>query len=76
MDFVYLTDIAIQAAQAAGKIIQQHMNKAVTVVRKVGGTSYASQVVTEVDKACEKVSVQRPREVCRPAPRVTVQEPW
>lgn len=53
MDFLQLNNIAIKAALAAGKIIQQHMNEDVLVEEKKGGTSYASQVVTAVDKACE-----------------------
>ena len=55
MDFSQLTDIAIKAALAAGKVIQQYMQEDVLVEQKKGGTSYASQVVTEVDRACEQV---------------------
>lgn len=55
MDLKQLSDIAIKAALAAGKIIQQHMDDSVAVEIKQGGTSYASQVVTAVDKACEAV---------------------
>ena len=54
MDLKILGDIAIKAALAAGKIIQQHMDKEVLVEQKTGGTSYASQVVTAVDKAAEE----------------------
>ena len=54
MELTQLTQIAIQAAQSAGTIIQRYMNEDVTVEKKQGGTSYASQVVTEVDKACEQ----------------------
>ena len=53
MDFLQLNNIAIKAALAAGKVIQQYMNKDVSVEKKKGGASYASQVVTVVDKACE-----------------------
>ena len=53
MDLSQLSNIAIKAALAAGKIIQQHMNKAISVEKKGGGASYASQVVTAVDIACE-----------------------
>ena len=53
MDLLQLSDIAIQAALSAGEIIQQHMNNDILVEKKRGGTSYASQVVTEVDRACE-----------------------
>jgi fructose-1,6-bisphosphatase/inositol monophosphatase family enzyme len=55
MDLVHLKNIAIEAALAAGKVIQKYMNEEVAVEKKQGGTSYASQVVTEVDKACETV---------------------
>lgn len=54
MDLLKLTEIAIEAAKAAGKIIQQHMDDDIKVEKKEGGTNYASQVVTVVDKACEK----------------------
>jgi fructose-1,6-bisphosphatase/inositol monophosphatase family enzyme len=53
MDLSQLSNIAIKAALAAGKIIQKHMNEDVSVEKKKGGTSYASQVVTVVDKTCE-----------------------
>jgi len=48
-----LTEIAIQAALDAGSIIQQYMDQDVPVAYKETGTSYAAQVVTEVDKAAE-----------------------
>lgn len=55
MDLSQLTNIAIKAAVSSGKVIQQYMNEAVLVEKKKGGTSYASQVVTAVDRACETV---------------------
>lgn len=55
MDLLNLKHIAVQAALSAGKVMKQHMHKEVTVKRKQGGNSYAAQVVTEVDKACEAV---------------------
>ena len=55
MNLTQLNKIAIKAALAAGKVIQQHMNDEVKVEKKEGGDSYASQVVTAVDLACEKV---------------------
>jgi len=54
MDLLQLNNIAIKAALAAGKIIQKYMNEDVFVEEKKGGESYASQVVTAVDKECEK----------------------
>lgn len=55
MDFTHLKNIAVKAAFEAGEIIQQHINNDVVVNTKKGGENYASQVVTEVDKACETV---------------------
>lgn len=55
MDLSQLSKIAIQAALAAGKVIQQYMHEDVAVEEKQGGASYASQVVTAVDRACESV---------------------
>ena len=53
MDLAILNNIAIKAALAAGKVIQKYMNENVLVKKKKGGASYASQVVTSVDKECE-----------------------
>ena len=53
MNLLQLSHIAIKAALSAGKVIQQYMNKDVLVEQKKVGTSYASQVVTAVDRACE-----------------------
>jgi len=53
MNLIQLSEIAVKAALAAGKIIQQHKDDDIAVTQKQGGASYASQVVTAVDKACE-----------------------
>ena len=53
MDLVQLNNIAIKAALSAGKVIQEYMNEDVSVEKKEGGASYASQVVTAVDRKCE-----------------------
>lgn len=53
MDLSKLNNIAIKAALSAGKVIQEYMNEDVLVEKKKGGASYASQVVTAVDRACE-----------------------
>ncbi len=53
MDLLHLSNVAIKAALSAGKIIQQYMNEAILVEKKMGGTSPASQVVTKVDRECE-----------------------
>ena len=55
MNLSELSKIAIKAALSAGEIIQKHMNDEIKVEKKKGGDSYASQVVTAVDLACEKV---------------------
>lgn len=55
MDLINLSKIAINAAQAAGRVIQRYMNEDVVVEHKEAGDSYASQVVTAVDKACEAI---------------------
>lgn len=64
MDLLQLKNIAVEAALSAGKIIQQYMNDDVLVEKKKGGTSYASQVVTEVDKACETAILRHLRPSC------------
>lgn len=53
IDLQELLPKAIEAALSAGKIIQKHMNDEVSVEKKQGGHSYASQVFTVVDRACE-----------------------
>jgi fructose-1,6-bisphosphatase/inositol monophosphatase family enzyme len=53
MNLPLLSHIAIRAALAAGQVIQKSVNKTVPVEQKQGGESYASQVVTAVDIACE-----------------------
>ena len=55
MNFQQLSDIAIKAAQSAGKVIQKYMNGDITVEQKEGGDSYASQVVTVADRESETV---------------------
>ncbi|PQJ79513.1 3'(2'),5'-bisphosphate nucleotidase CysQ family protein [Polaribacter porphyrae] len=65
LDFQILTDIAIRAALEAGKIIQQSINKEVIVEKKEGGNTYASQIITTVDKACEKVILSHLLPTCK-----------
>ena len=65
IDFKQLADIAIKAAKEAGKVIQSHIDKEIAVEKKVGGTSYASQVVTEVDKECEKIILNHLLPTCK-----------
>lgn len=53
MDLLQLKDIAVTAAQSAGGIIQEYLSRDIVVEKKTAGVSYASQVVTEVDRECE-----------------------
>jgi fructose-1,6-bisphosphatase/inositol monophosphatase family enzyme len=55
MDLMQLADIGIKAALAAGEIIQKYMDQDVQVENKQAGDSYASQVVTAVDREAETV---------------------
>lgn len=64
MNLSKLTDIAIKAALDAGTLIQQYMHEEVVVEHKEGGGSYASQVVTAVDRACEAVILAHLRPSC------------
>ncbi|WP_288955227.1 inositol monophosphatase family protein [uncultured Polaribacter sp.] len=58
IDFQHLTNIAIEAALAAGKIIQKYIDKDIDVATKIGGNTLASQVVTKVDTACEHIILE------------------
>lgn len=64
MDLLHLNNIAIKAALSAGKIIQKYMNDDFSVIKKKGGSSYASQVVTEVDIACETAILSHINPTC------------
>ncbi|GAB5408524.1 MAG: inositol monophosphatase family protein [Balneolaceae bacterium] len=55
MNLIPLQEIAIKAALAAGRHIKKHMSKDVAFEEKEGGTNYASQVVTKVDRECENI---------------------
>ncbi|WP_282779699.1 3'(2'),5'-bisphosphate nucleotidase CysQ family protein [Phaeodactylibacter xiamenensis] len=55
MKLSQLTQVAAEAALAAGQVIQKAIGEEVPVEEKQGGESYASQVVTAVDKAAEAV---------------------
>jgi len=64
MDLSHLSHIAIEAARAAGKVIRQDMHTDVAVEHKTGGDSYAAQVVTAVDRACESAILEHLRPTC------------
>lgn len=65
MDLLALNNIAIKAALSAGKVIQKYINEDVLVEKKEGGDSYASQVVTVVDKECETVILAHLLTTCK-----------
>ena len=58
MDLEALTREAAQAALEAGEIIRSHQNREVEVLHKEGGDTYASQVVTEVDRKAQDAILQ------------------
>ena len=53
LDLQSLAETAIAAARSAGRIISQSSNQKIEVEHKDGGHSYASQVVTEVDRKAQ-----------------------
>lgn len=50
--------VAQKAALAAGELIASYLDKEVAYEEKEGGTSKASQVVTQVDRDCETLIVE------------------
>lgn len=64
MDLVALTEQAAHAALAAGKVIQAGRAGEVTVESKEGGDTYASQVVTEVDRKAQDVILGTLEPIC------------
>jgi len=53
MDLTALTKQAVQAAREAGGIIRSYQDREIDVLHKEGGHTYASQVVTEVDRKAQ-----------------------
>ena len=53
LDLQSLAETAVAAARSAGRIISQYSNQEIYVEHKDGGHSYASQVVTEVDRKAQ-----------------------
>ncbi len=58
MDLTELTEQAVRAALHAGKVIRSYQDGEVKVFRKEGGDTYASQVVTEVDRKAQDAILQ------------------
>ncbi|PQV49424.1 3'(2'), 5'-bisphosphate nucleotidase [Jejuia pallidilutea] len=65
MNLQHLTKVAIEAALSAGKIIQKYMNANVIVEQKEAGSNYASQVVTKVDRECERIILSHLTPTCK-----------
>ena len=53
LDLQSLAETAVTAARSAGQIISQSSNQKIEVEHKDGGHTYASQVVTEVDRKAQ-----------------------
>ena len=65
MDLQNLANIAIKAALAAGQVMQKAVKQEVKVIRKEGGNTFASQVVTKVDFECERVILSHLNPTCK-----------
>lgn len=64
MDLQHLANIAIESALSAGKIIKKYINDDIVVEQKEGGSTYASQVVTKVDRECEHIILSYLQPTC------------
>ena len=53
LDLQFLAESAVVAARTAGRIISRYSNQEIEVEHKDGGHTYASQVVTEVDRKAQ-----------------------
>ena len=58
MDFTVLTQKAVKAASNTGQLIRSYRDKDVHVMQKEGGSTLASQVVTEVDRKSQDSILQ------------------
>ena len=58
MNLKELTKHAVQAALDAGELIRSYQDREVEVLHKEGGDTYASQVVTEVDRKAQDAILQ------------------
>jgi len=58
MDFTVLTQKAVKAAYDAGQLIRSYRDRDVHVMQKEGGSTLASQVVTEVDRKSQDAILQ------------------
>ena len=58
MNFTELAEKAVKAASNAGQLIRSYRDKDVNVMQKEGGSTLASQVVTEVDRKSQDAILQ------------------
>ena len=58
MNLEELTKQAVQAGREAGELIRSYQDREVEVLHKEGGGTYASQVVTEVDRKAQDAILQ------------------
>jgi fructose-1,6-bisphosphatase/inositol monophosphatase family enzyme len=61
----HLSTVAQSAARQAGALIQSKLATEVAVEHKNSGSSYATQVVTAVDQAAEKIILDHLRPTCK-----------
>ena len=64
MDFSELTQQAVKAALKAGGVIHSYQDREVDVIHKEGGDTYASQVVTEVDRKAQDAILEVLEDSC------------
>ena len=64
LDLQSLAETAVAAARSAGRIISQSSNQKIEVEHKDGGHTYASQVVTEVDRKAQDAILEIVRPAC------------
>ena len=64
LDLQSLAQTAVAAARSAGRIISQSSNQEIEVEHKDGGHSYASQVVTEVDRKAQDAILEILKPAC------------
>lgn len=65
MDLQKLGKIAVQAALSAGEIIRSYMDEDIMVEHKKGGSNYASQVVSKVDREAEQAILKELEPSCK-----------
>jgi 3'(2'), 5'-bisphosphate nucleotidase/myo-inositol-1(or 4)-monophosphatase len=63
-DFKELTVKAVQAAREAGALIRSYQGGEIEVLHKEGGHTYASQVVTEVDRKAQDLILNQLETTC------------